>query len=113
MAKLKNNYLVVAALDFGTTYSGYAFSMKETFKSEPLNIKANQAWNSGGKQFMSLKTPTCILLDAKKDFVSFGYDAENKYADILMDEEQDKFYYFHRFKMNLHNNKVHVNTYVN
>ncbi|XP_071173937.1 heat shock 70 kDa protein 12A-like [Mytilus edulis] len=105
MAKLKNNYLMVAALDFGTTYSGYAFSMKENFKSDPLKIRANQAWNSGGKHFMSLKTPTCILLDAKKDFDSFGYDAENTYADILMDGKQDKFYYFHRFKMNLHNNK--------
>ncbi|CAG2203672.1 unnamed protein product [Mytilus edulis] len=92
-------------LDFGTTYSGYAFSMKENFKSDPLKIRANQAWNSGGKHFMSLKTPTCILLNAKKDFDSFGYDAENKYADILMDGKQDKFYYFHRFKMNLHNNK--------
>jgi hypothetical protein len=46
-------------------------------------------WNSGGKAFLSLKTPTCLLLDDKKQLVAFGYDAENRYADIVMDGEQD------------------------
>lgn len=35
--------IIVAALDFGTTYSGYAFSLK----ASPLDIKTNQAWFSG------------------------------------------------------------------
>lgn len=35
--------IIVAALDFGTTYSGYAFSLK----TSPLDIKTNQAWFSG------------------------------------------------------------------
>lgn len=105
VTKQIDSFLMVAALDFGTTYSGYAFSMKDTFKNNPLNIHANQAWNSGGKQLLSLKTPTCLLLDKNKEFVSFGYDAENKYVEIVMEEEQDDYYYFHRFKMNLYNNK--------
>ncbi|CAG2200983.1 unnamed protein product [Mytilus edulis] len=98
-------HLLVAAIDFGTTYSGYAFSMTDTFKTDPMKIYANQAWNAGGKQLLSLKTPTCILLDSNKQFDSFGYDAENKYADLVMDEEHEDYYYFHRFKMSLHNNK--------
>lgn len=103
---VKSGHLMVAALDFGTTYSGYAFSMIHDFKVDPLKIQANQAWNSGGGALLSLKTPTCILLNGKKEFVAFGYEAENKYADIVLDEEQDDYYYFHRFKMNLHSNKV-------
>ncbi|XP_076111559.1 heat shock 70 kDa protein 12A-like [Mytilus galloprovincialis] len=98
------DHLLVAAIDFGTTYSGYAFSMRHEFKTDPLKIHANQAWNSGGRALLSLKTPTCLLLNDRKELDSFGYEAENKYADIVMDDEQDNYYYFHRFKMNLHNN---------
>ena len=100
------DHLMVVALDFGTTYSGYAFSTQHEFEADPLRMHANQAWNSGGKALLSLKTQTCLLLDDKKQFVAFGYDAENRYDDIVMDGEQDDYRYFHRFKMNLHNNKV-------
>ncbi|XP_071125270.1 heat shock 70 kDa protein 12A-like [Mytilus edulis] len=100
----KGDHLLVAAIDFGTTYSGYAFSMRHEFITDPLKIHANQAWNSGGRALLSLKTPTCLLLNDKKELDSFGYEAENKYADILMDDEQNNYYYFQRFKMNLHNN---------
>ncbi|VDI63256.1 Hypothetical predicted protein [Mytilus galloprovincialis] len=102
------DHLLVAAIDFGTTYSGYAFSMKDTFKTDPLKIYTNQAWNAGGKQLLSLKTPTCILLDSNKQFDSFGYDAENRYADLVMDDDHEDYFYFHRFKMSLHNNKVNI-----
>jgi hypothetical protein len=57
---------------------------------------------------MSLKTPTCLLLDNNKKFVSFGFEAENEYANLAMDGEQDKYYYFYRFKMKLHNNNVNI-----
>lgn len=100
-----NDHLLVVALDFGTTYSGYAFLWRHEFKTDPLKIHANQAWNSGGRALLSLKTPTCLLLDDKKQFIAFGYDAENQYADIVMDDKQDAYFYFYRFKMNLHNNK--------
>ncbi|XP_063447416.1 heat shock 70 kDa protein 12A-like [Mytilus trossulus] len=99
------NYLLVAAIDFGTTYSGYAFSMRHSFEKQPMTIHANQAWNAGSQQLLSLKTPTCLLLDSNKQFVSFGYEAENQYADIVTDNEQDEYYYFHRFKMCLHKHK--------
>ena len=101
------NHLMVAALDFGTTYSGYAFSMISEFKNDPLNIHANPMWESATRAVSSLKTPTCLLLKKDdRDFVAFGYDAENQYADIVMDAKLEDYYYFHRFKMNLHNNKV-------
>jgi len=96
---------MVAALDFGTTYSGYAFSMRHEFETEPLKIHSN-IWNVGARTLSSMKTPTCLLLDKEKKCVAFGYDAENKYANLVMDKEHDDYYFFHRFKMNLHNNKV-------
>ncbi|CAG2213853.1 unnamed protein product [Mytilus edulis] len=57
-----SHYLLVAAIDFGTNYSGYAFSFREDFIKDPLKINANQAWNAGGKQIMSLKRETTHVI---------------------------------------------------
>ncbi|CAG2202370.1 unnamed protein product [Mytilus edulis] len=101
-------YLMVAALDFGTTYSGYAFSMRSDFLKQPLDIQANPVWKAGSQKFMSLKTPTCLLLDSKQEFVAFGFDAEDQWTDLLYEEEHEEYYFFERFKMNLHNNKAGI-----
>lgn len=98
--------LMVAAIDFGTSYSGYAFSTVGSYKSNPLEIIHNQSWNSRGKQLISSKTPTCILLTSEKKFVSFGYDAENEYADILLEGEGDNYIFMDKFKMDLHKIKI-------
>ena len=106
MASLTEEYLFVAAIDFGTTYSGYAFSSRDDFKKDPQKIVANQAWNAGSHRHISLKTPTCLLLDDKEELVSFGYEAENKYSDIVIDGKQNEYLFFQRFKMQLYKNKV-------
>jgi hypothetical protein len=46
------------------------------------------------------------LLNKKKQFEAFGYDAENRYAELIMEEEQDDYYFFDRFTMSLNNNEV-------
>jgi hypothetical protein len=102
-----SGYTLVAAIDFGTTYSGYAFSTISNFKHDPSKIYANQAWNAGGRQLLSLKTPTCLLLDGRKQLLSFGYDAENEHAELLVEGKHHDHYYFSRFKMRLYNEKVH------
>lgn len=103
-----DNFLVVAAIDFGTTFSGYAFSFKDDFEKDPLKIISNQAWNSGGSAhcLLSLKTPTCLLLDEDQNMVAFGYEAENEYAELVSMDEHHGYYYFTRFKMCLYHNKV-------
>ena len=106
MTSLTEHYLFVAAIDFGTTYSGYAFSFRNDFKMNPLTIRANEAWNAGCQNHLSLKTPTCLLLDDKEELVSFGYEAENKYSDIVIARKQNEYLFFHRFKMKLYKNKV-------
>ncbi|XP_052081952.1 heat shock 70 kDa protein 12A-like isoform X3 [Mytilus californianus] len=100
-----SDYLVVAALDFGTAYSGYAFSMRSDFKTDPLKIHVNQAWNAGSRQLLSLKTPTALLLNPDKEFEAFGYEAETTYANLAMDDTNSGYFLFRRFKMNLHNKK--------
>lgn len=93
---------VVVAIDFGTTYSGYAFSLSSEFlsnKNDHLNKIVIDNWNSG--DLLSEKTPTTLLLDKSKNLVSFGYEAENDYGRMT-EEERNEHYYFRRFKMMLY-----------
>lgn len=102
----RQHRLFVAAIDFGTTYSGYAFSSKDDWGKEPLKIITNN-WNAGAKNLLSTKAPTTLLLNPDKSLRSFGYEAETKYAEMIEDEENfEDHYYFHCFKMLLHSNKV-------
>jgi hypothetical protein len=68
--------LLVVAIDFGTTFSGYAFQFKHEYsKEDPTNkISAPQAWNDGKMQVASMKTPTCLLLKNDGEIESFGYE---------------------------------------
>ena len=67
--------LLVAAIDFGTTFSGYAFSFLDDYKRDPLKISAN-SWNAGVGQLVTQKTSTCVLFDATGKLDSFGFGAE-------------------------------------
>lgn len=96
------NHVVVVAIDFGTTYSGYAFSFRKDFalnKASHLTEISAKNWLSGDLQ--SDKTPTTLLLDRNKKFVSFGYEAETEYGR-MSEEEREQHYYFRRFKMMLY-----------
>ncbi|XP_062582367.1 heat shock 70 kDa protein 12A-like [Saccostrea cucullata] len=96
--KSSSTRLLVAAIDFGTTYSGYAYS----FKSDCTKILMNK-WEGG--QLTSYKTPTSLLLNPDKSFNSFGFEAEKIYSDVATDGEDDEgytckdYYFFQRFKM--------------
>jgi len=43
MAAGKTSKMIVAGIDIGTAYSGWAYSMKHN----PNHVFANMAWNSG------------------------------------------------------------------
>ena len=56
--------LLVAAIDIGTTYSGYAFSFvheQEGEAADPDRIHVNTWENDGGGRIY-FKAPTCLLL---------------------------------------------------
>ena len=106
--------LIVVAIDFGTTFSGYAYSFLNDFRKDPLLVWANSKWHDEGDG--TLKTPTSILFDKDKKFHSFGYTADKKFAslaenaededdheeDSAKNEEYKDWYYFRRFKMELY-----------
>ncbi|KAK3602785.1 hypothetical protein CHS0354_026334 [Potamilus streckersoni] len=100
----KKQYMLVAAIDFGTTYSGYAFSFHDEFLNDPLKISAN-VWNAGSRSLVSMKTPSCVLFEPSKKFHSFGYQAEDKYAELALDNKHQDWFFFWRFKMSLYKHK--------
>ncbi|XP_045203146.2 heat shock 70 kDa protein 12A-like [Mercenaria mercenaria] len=104
MGTPNEDYLLVAAIDFGTAYSGYAFSTRTDHGKDPLKVCAN-TWGAGN--LMSLKTSTCVLFDRNKKFHSFGFEAEDNYSDFALDEKHQDFYFFRRFKMKLFD-KMHL-----
>lgn len=95
------NKFIVAAIDFGTTFSGFALSFLSDYKENKTNILTYH-WQPGD-QPITHKTPTCLLLNPDKTFHSFGYDAEEKYAELAEDNEHKQWHYFQRFKMKLYN----------
>ena len=97
--------LLVAAIDFGTTFSGYAFSFLHDYKRDPLKISTN-SWTAGVGQLMTLKTSTCVLFDTVGKFHSFGFEAEEKYSNLALDDKHHDWYYFRRFKMMLYDKMV-------
>lgn len=96
-----DSHFVVAAIDFGTTYSGYAFS----FIRDPDSIHMMHKWEGGDPGVTNQKTPTTLLLKPNGEFHSFGFTARDFYHD-LEESEARKWYYFEKFKMTLHSSQV-------
>ena len=97
--------LLVAAIDFGTTYSGYAFSFRHDFEKDPCKVSSHN-WTAASRGLVSLKTPTSILLNPQQEFECFGYDAEDRYTALANEDLHEEWYYFRRFKMMLHGKLV-------
>ncbi|XP_062592663.1 heat shock 70 kDa protein 12A-like [Saccostrea cucullata] len=97
-----NEYLLVGAIDFGTTYSGYAFSSKQDYDDNPTEI-TGKIWTASSGHLQSQKIPTCALFTPQKTFHSFGYEAEDKYATLSLENTHHDWYFFRRFKMKLYN----------
>lgn len=92
---------VVAAIDFGTTYSGYAYSLM----SSPDEIYLMMRAQMGQYGAMNHKIPTILLLNEYGAFHSFGFEAREAYHD-LDESDSKRWLYFEKFKMELHSRKV-------
>ncbi|XP_052086959.1 heat shock 70 kDa protein 12A-like [Mytilus californianus] len=90
----------VAALDIGTTFSGYAISLLTDYNKDPLNIQTFN-WISRFDGHVTYKMPSDLLLRPDGTFHSFGYDAEYNYAN-LPTRQHKLWYYFKSFKMMLY-----------
>ncbi|KAL3881738.1 hypothetical protein ACJMK2_028134 [Sinanodonta woodiana] len=87
---MASNKLLSVALDFGTSFSGYAFS----FKHDKETIITSK-WT--GTDYS--KAPTSILFNPQKDFDSFGFEAEDNYALLSKNGSQREWYLFKQFKL--------------
>ncbi|XP_035689275.1 heat shock 70 kDa protein 12A-like [Branchiostoma floridae] len=99
MARSTSQYMAVVAIDFGTTFSGFAFSFNH--REGERGILVNKAWGND-QGYQALKTPTCLLLDTEQQFHSFGFDAKEKYAQLEGADHNRQFYFFDLFKMELY-----------
>ncbi|XP_062585855.1 uncharacterized protein LOC134247521, partial [Saccostrea cucullata] len=79
-----DEYEHVAAIDFGTTYSGFAYLSKHDFKSgQGIHKIETKIWIGGS--LVSSKTSTCILFNPDGKFDSFGFEAEDKYSELVLE----------------------------
>lgn len=108
--KSKCKRRATAAIDFGTSYSVYAFSWKSNWRQ----IQSKD-WNS--EYFYSSKSSHSLILNPDQTFLAFGYGAGLEYfkSDDNEDDEEVKprknindFYFFPGFKDLLYNNQVSV-----
>ncbi|XP_052798615.1 heat shock 70 kDa protein 12A-like [Mya arenaria] len=94
--------LLVAAIDFGTTYSSWAFSLLNEYESDPTQMSAKQ-WQGHD----STKGPTTVLIQPDGiTLEAFGFEAETRYAELIDEEKHDSYYFFKRFKMKLWDKKI-------
>ncbi|XP_054908892.1 heat shock 70 kDa protein 12A-like [Poeciliopsis prolifica] len=91
----------IISIDFGTTYSGYAFSL--TSREEEVDPHVKFWGEEVGLE--TPKTPTCILFDEHQQFVSFGYEAKNSYLKQSGKDGRAMFF-FDCFKMSLYDKKI-------
>ncbi|OXB60386.1 hypothetical protein ASZ78_001212 [Callipepla squamata] len=96
---MASSSLFIISIDFGTSYSGYCFSLAsgtDQIRQVYWGIEHGQK---------TVKTPTCILFNQNQEFKKFGYDAVMKYKN-LPSSEAHKWYFFQNFKMSLYNRKI-------
>ncbi|NXM08061.1 HS12B protein, partial [Tyrannus savana] len=86
----------VVAIDFGTSYSGYCFSLASG------TDQIREVYWGTEHGFKTPKTPTCILFNQQQEFKNFGYDAVMKYKS-LPSSKAESWYFFQNFKMKLYN----------
>uniref|UniRef100_X2B8D8 Heat shock 70 kDa protein 12A n=1 Tax=Capitella teleta TaxID=283909 RepID=X2B8D8_CAPTE len=84
-----------AALDIGTTFSGYAYS----FKGREKDIEGCKNWGAN-VSVCNHKTPTAVLVNKDGKFEAFGYEAQERYKSLEEDELQ-MYSLYERFKMQL------------
>ena len=74
--------MCVAGIEFGTTYSGIAFS----WKSDWMNVHTVPL---NADHFSSSKCPSVLLLNPDKSFLAFGYGAQRVFMDLREDSYSD------------------------
>ena len=64
-------------------------------------------WEGDDPGMSNQKTPTALLLSPQREFHSFGFTARDCFHDLGA-QEAAKWFYFDKFKMMLHHDKVGI-----
>lgn len=102
----EKSFKVVAAIDIGTPFSTYAYSTTNGFQKDPLDIHQIKTWYSDSKRKGITKRATCLLLDKKLRFISFGNDAQEQYAQLKHSGKSREYLFFRHFNLQLYDSKV-------
>ena len=120
MAGIDKEIKYIVSIDFGTTFSGFAFAQcSDDEKSIVGEIQTNIKWRSVGTHIHD-KVPTVLLyaeddeedkqVNAQNELKKyFGYEAWKKFS-LFENEKRKECYYFHHFKMKLHTKEVRTAT---
>ncbi|CAG2209094.1 unnamed protein product [Mytilus edulis] len=101
----KKNKLLVAAIDFGTTYSGYACLTKDDFENDKGDNSKIHCPHWEREAGLSYKAPTSVLFRPNKTFHSFGFEAEKYYHENSDNIDFKEWYFYKHFKMKLYTDK--------
>ncbi|XP_061184484.1 heat shock 70 kDa protein 12A-like [Saccostrea echinata] len=96
---LRNVWDIVVAFDIGTSYSGYAYCDRKEINTKSISL--NQ-WTGNMVPDPKAKAPTTVLVSKNKSFHSFGYEAEEFYAQQVCKKNNEDWYRFRNFKMVLY-----------
>ncbi|XP_062610623.1 heat shock 70 kDa protein 12B-like [Saccostrea cucullata] len=104
-----DEYLIVTSIDIGTTKTACGFSTRNDFENNPLKVNFLK-WEEG--VMFGWKTPSCILFDKQNKFHSYGYEAEEKYAEVLSTGKRGDWFYFRQFKNKFQETVTDENEYI-
>ncbi|XP_045203891.2 heat shock 70 kDa protein 12A-like [Mercenaria mercenaria] len=95
---MADSKLIYAAIDLGTSFSGWAYSTK----TDPEKIYVRK-WYPHYSSIATQKTPTCALIRPDGSSLEcFGYDAQRKFEELANDKCHENYYYFNDFKTKLY-----------
>ena len=70
------------------------------------NVILNPLWHNADKTISTYKTPTCLLLNEKRELEAFGYEAEKKYLELFHQGRHERCFFFRRYKTKIHGIQV-------
>ncbi|CAC5426604.1 unnamed protein product [Mytilus coruscus] len=103
---------IVAAINIGDIYSQCGISRPCDFDDNPSRVHF-LAFETKFNE-ITFQLPTSLLLNEDMEFEGFGYEAEQKYISLLENGTHKSYYFFRRFRMQLHSSISHcsdVNIY--
>ncbi|XES00224.1 hypothetical protein HEP87_58830 [Streptomyces sp. S1D4-11] len=89
---------VVAAVDFGTHGTGFAWTVRTPLNDDPLTRRVQFFTRFPGRQLDSPKNLTAILVTDGGDTVAWGHEARARWVEALTKGESEGLGYAYAFK---------------